>query len=721
MSTKDDLLFRLASSRKALAWGSPGPAASDFRTESMTRPSVGMLLAAIETTLGDDVFREDTTTTQFEHEIARLLGKEDGCLAVTGTMANQLGIRALLHQVPPYAVLCDAKAHLFNLEGGGPAMMCGALVQPVFPRNRKYLTIADIDRQAVVSDDVHKCPTRVISLENTCAGMIVPLDELKKISEWAKRNQVQIHLDGARLWEAVAAGGASLHAYCSLVDCVTVDFTKGLAAPMGSMVLGDAEVIRQVRRLRKSIGGGMRQAGVVSAMAWAALKENWGDGNSAGSKMREVHHTAKQVEAMWASRGGKVLHSTESNQIWLDLNAAGVDPGEFNRIGPRKALIVLSVLQTSLFISNSDFYDEQTASDRLHIDKRLVHIKVQHGHQTISYYAGPAYQPTGSFGGRDRSPSFNYSGSGGRGGSRGSSYQDAGRGGAGNPAVKSSNIKGVRGDSHRIHKPGQDEKPAGLSRNQKRRQARHFKDTKKLIEGLRAEGHAISEAIEERFLQPFGTRNQTVPGQGNPRSWAENVRIFGQRQDGGVNLAMREAFQEPDRRLQEISAYNAGRGLYENVAAAHLQGEIRQPSHLYEGGNLALEGFESGTLGGNLSYQVPSAVQTPAGIPGRGVTSMTPQLSNLSIESLGMQTPVARRVANLPRMHWGPPSSIPDLLTGNDDDGGGEGRPVQQALIPQAMTVQNLLPDNDLDIDRPLSPISFSDVDEEGNKVRRVI
>ncbi|KAL8974050.1 MAG: hypothetical protein Q9197_001706 [Variospora fuerteventurae] len=301
--------------------------------ESTTRPSIGMLLASIQTTLGDDVFREDTTTISFEHEVARLLGKDDGCLAVTGTMANQLGIRALLHQVPPYAVLCDAKAHITNLEGGGPSMMCGALIQPVVPANRKYLTIGDIQKHAVVSDDVHKCPTRVISLENTCAGMIVPLREIEKISEWAKQNQVKIHLDGARLWEAVAAGAASLQQYSRLVDCVTVDFTKGLGAPIGSMVLGDTEMIRQVRRIRKCIGGGMRQSGVLSAMAWAALKENWGDGSSAGSSIRQAHRTARKVEKMWTSRGGKLLKSTETNQVWIDLNAAGVDPSEFASIG----------------------------------------------------------------------------------------------------------------------------------------------------------------------------------------------------------------------------------------------------------------------------------------------------------------------------------------------------------------------------------------------------
>ncbi|KAL8659882.1 MAG: hypothetical protein Q9202_006908 [Teloschistes flavicans] len=351
-------------------------------------------------------------------------------------------------------------------------------------------------------------------------------------------------------------------------------------------------------------------------------------------------------------------------------------------------------------------------------------------HQTINYYAGPAYLPTGSSRGRGRSPAFNSSGRGGRGGTRGSSYQGAWRGGAGNSAIKSSNrgsanIKGARGDSHRIAKPSQDEKPAELSRNQRRKQARHFKETKELIKGLRAEGHAISEATEEKFLHPFETRNQTVLGQRNPhsiRNRAENVRIFGQRQDGGVNPATREPYQDYGRSLQEVSSYNAGTGLYENVAASHQPGQSLQLSHPYEGGNLALEGVESGTSGDNLSYQVPSVVHAPAGIPGRGVTSMTPQLSNLSVESLGMKAPVALWVANLPGMNWGPQSSIPDLLTGEDDAGAG-GRPSQEALIPQAMvrTGQNLLPDDDLDIDRPLSPISFSDVDEEGNKVRRII
>lgn len=293
-----------------------------------------MLEALINTTLGDDVFREDTTTTQFERNVAKMLGHEAGCFVVTGTMANQLALRALLHQ-PPYAVLCDAKAHIINYEGAGPALMCSALVQPIQPTNGMYLTAEDVVAHAITTDDIHKCPTKVISLENTCAGMAVPLDEMEKIRQWTREHDIQIHLDGARLWEAAAASEIPLEQYGALADCVAVDFSKGLGAPMGAMVLGKAETIHQVRRIRKSTGGGLRQAGVLSSMAWAALQENFDK-----PRIRGVHKMAADMSKRWTSRGGKMLYPTETNQLWVDLAVLSVSSEDFIQMGRQHGLIL---------------------------------------------------------------------------------------------------------------------------------------------------------------------------------------------------------------------------------------------------------------------------------------------------------------------------------------------------------------------------------------------
>jgi threonine aldolase len=292
-----------------------------------------MLAAIVNTTLRDDVFQEDTTTTNLESDIAARCGKPSGLFTITGTMANQLALRTLLTQ-PPHAILTDSRAHILTNEAGGPAFMSGAMIQAVQPLNGKYLTLEDIRANAVLSDNVHKCPTRVIALENTVSGIIVPLSEMGKISRWARANGVKIHLDGARLFEAVAAGAGSLREYGELVDTLSVDFSKNLGAPMGAMLLSTRENIKQARRIRKSIGGGMRQAGVLSAAARVAVEEQFGsgDGRQAG-KLRRVHESAKRVGRMWQDKGGRLTKDVETNQVWIDLKALGVDDEDWNEIG----------------------------------------------------------------------------------------------------------------------------------------------------------------------------------------------------------------------------------------------------------------------------------------------------------------------------------------------------------------------------------------------------
>jgi threonine aldolase len=155
-----------------------------------------------------------------------------------------------------------------------------------------------------------------------------------KISQWARKNGIKIHLDGARLFEAVAAGAGSLREYCELVDTVALDFSKDLGAPMGAMLLGNSEHIAQARRIRKSIGGGMRQAGVLSAAARVAVEEQFGPGDCGkAGKLRRVHEKAKEVGEMWQSRGGKLTKDIETNQVWIDLQALGIKDEEWNEIG----------------------------------------------------------------------------------------------------------------------------------------------------------------------------------------------------------------------------------------------------------------------------------------------------------------------------------------------------------------------------------------------------
>lgn len=303
----------------------------------MTRPTVTMLQAIVQTTLQDDVYREDSTTSSLEQRMAALTGHEAGAFVLSGTMANILALRTHLTQ-PPHAVVCDQRSHIMTWEAGGLASICGAMTQAIKPRNGEFLTLEDIQRKAIITDDVHLCPTRVISLENTIAGIIHPLQELRKISRWSQGHELKLHVDGARLWEAVATGAGSLRDFGSCSDSLSLDFCKGLGAPMGAMLLGNADFIARARRIRKAMGGGMRQAGVLSAAASAAVDETFGAGvwgRKTGNRLREAHSMASRVASMWIQRGGRLSTRTETNVVWIDLRDVGVDTVEFNRIGEK--------------------------------------------------------------------------------------------------------------------------------------------------------------------------------------------------------------------------------------------------------------------------------------------------------------------------------------------------------------------------------------------------
>jgi threonine aldolase len=189
-----------APSKKPNAWMEVGQAAYDFRSDYVTSPTAAMLESIIETTLLDDVMREDPTTNSFQTFMADLAGKEAALLVSSGTMGNQIALRSALMS-PPHAILCDSRGHILHMEAGGAATLWGALVEGVQPSNGHHLTVADIQKSAVLKETVYDCPTRGISLENTLSGTIMPLSEVRAISVWARSQKppLHMHLDGARL------------------------------------------------------------------------------------------------------------------------------------------------------------------------------------------------------------------------------------------------------------------------------------------------------------------------------------------------------------------------------------------------------------------------------------------------------------------------------------------------------------------------------------------
>lgn len=304
----------------------------------MTKPTLSMLQAISQTDLLDDVFNEDHETNKLQELVAKRTQHESALLVMSGTMGNQLAIRANLVQ-PPYAVLCDHRSHIICYEAGGVSSLTGAMVQPVIPQNGVHLTLEDIQKHAVLDDDIHHCPTKLISLENTLNGMVMPISEARRITEWAHANGLKVHLDGARLWEAVVSGAGSLPQFTSLFDSVSLCFSKGLGAPIGSIVVGSKQLIDKARWFRKAIGGGTRQAGVISAAARVALEETFGpDPHGREGKLLQSHINAKRVADMWTSRGGKLDHPTQTNMVWLDLEASKVGPNDLEMIGKDKGL-----------------------------------------------------------------------------------------------------------------------------------------------------------------------------------------------------------------------------------------------------------------------------------------------------------------------------------------------------------------------------------------------
>ncbi|KAJ9139164.1 Alanine racemase TOXG [Pleurostoma richardsiae] len=324
------------------AWvGSAGPAGFDLRSDTQTCPTASMLAAIQSCTLADDVFQEDQTTIDLEAHVAALTGKEAGLFVLSGTMGNQIALRTLLTQ-PPHAVLCDHRSHIVQYEAGGVSSLTGATLQTVVPANGLYLTLEDLQESAHLDDNVHTCPTRVVSLENTLNGMVMPLAEARRISAWARKNGLKLHCDGARLWEVAASGAGSLADYAACFDTVSLCFSKGLGAPVGSILVGSAAAIKHARWVRKSLGGGLRQAGVVTAAARVAVDETFGQGSTGeGGLLRGSHEMARRVGQLWTGMGGGLVHPVQTNMVWLDLKAAGCAPGRVAELGTREGLKML--------------------------------------------------------------------------------------------------------------------------------------------------------------------------------------------------------------------------------------------------------------------------------------------------------------------------------------------------------------------------------------------
>ncbi|KAI1397388.1 l-allo-threonine aldolase [Hypoxylon fuscum] len=330
------------------AWDTPGQAAYDFRSDYVTSPTSVMLQSIVDTSLLDDIHMEDPTTNSLQTFMAKLAGHEDSLLVLSGTMANQVALRTALSSSPPYSILCDSRSHILRMEAGGPATLCGALIQGVMPSNGHHLTLEDVKKHISLREDIYDCPTRVISLENTLSGTIIPLEDVREIAIFARSQDppVHMHLDGARLWEAVADEPHHLKHYAECFDSLSLCFTKGLGAPLGSIIIGKQTFIKRARWIRKLLGGGMRQSGIIAAPARVAVEQTFLSRRLAASQV-----TARCISDIWIKLGGRLEHPTETNMVWLDLESAGISKEGFADLAEKKGLKTMrGILQGRLVI-----------------------------------------------------------------------------------------------------------------------------------------------------------------------------------------------------------------------------------------------------------------------------------------------------------------------------------------------------------------------------------
>jgi threonine aldolase len=306
----------------------------DLRSDTVTRPGPAMRRAMAEAELGDDVYGEDPTVRRLEERAAELLGKQAALFVASGTMANQVAIRT--HTRPGDAMIAGQSAHTFLFEGGGAAAISG--VQVVLVGEEGFFDAGDVEAALYPVDDDHYPRTRLISAENThnvSGGRVFPLDAQRRVAALARRRGLALHLDGARLFNAAAASGATPAELAAPWDSVAFCLSKGLGAPVGSLVVGSRDFVCEAHRGRKLLGGGMRQAGVLAAAGLYALEHHRG-------RLAEDHARAARLAAGLAELPGlSLVREPETNMVLLEAeDARGVvsSAGEagvlLSRLGP---------------------------------------------------------------------------------------------------------------------------------------------------------------------------------------------------------------------------------------------------------------------------------------------------------------------------------------------------------------------------------------------------
>jgi threonine aldolase len=329
----------------------------DLRSDTVTRPSLEMREVMNNAVTGDDVFAEDPEINDLQNRCAEMFGMEAGLFCPSGTMTNQIAIS--VHTRPGDEVICDKLSHIYHYEGGGIARLSGASVK-LLDGDRGRFTSEDVAKSINPSDS-HYARTSLVSLEDTCnkgGGAVWDERVIAEISALTRSKGLSIHLDGARLWNAIVAKGihnnpAALKNYGRNFDSISLCFSKGLGCPVGSVLIGSSEFIYEAHRARKVFGGGMRQAGIVAAAGVYALENNL-------DRLAKDHLHAKMLgEAALNNKHVLSVSAVETNICIMELSP-GLDSGHIAKIWGEMGILCFPFSQTSIrFVTHLDVDREQ--------------------------------------------------------------------------------------------------------------------------------------------------------------------------------------------------------------------------------------------------------------------------------------------------------------------------------------------------------------------------
>ncbi|NND77201.1 MAG: aminotransferase class V-fold PLP-dependent enzyme [Flavobacteriales bacterium] len=323
----------------------------DLRSDTVTKPTEAMKEFMMQAELGDDVFSEDPTINALEEKVAAMFGKEAGIYCSSGTMTNQIAIK--VHTQPGDEVICHRLSHIYNYEGGGIAFNSGASVR-LIEGNRGNITAKDV-LSNINPDDVHNPITSLVSVEDTCnkaGGAILDLNNIREVSKVCRNNSIPFHLDGARLFNRLVANKTDNKAYGKNFDSMSLCLSKGLGAPVGSVLVGTKEFIRKARRVRKVFGGGMRQAGIIAAAGIYALDHHI-------ERLAEDHAKAQSIGSTLKSHPWvESVNPVDTNIVIFHLKKGQETNGFVSKLEEKGILSFAIGAQAIRFVLHLDISEE---------------------------------------------------------------------------------------------------------------------------------------------------------------------------------------------------------------------------------------------------------------------------------------------------------------------------------------------------------------------------